>query len=258
MAGLLAGCVSDVERQPDVDGRGDVVAAEEESTYLGPEGLRGELRSLIRDVNAEHGGRSGVAVATADGVAHSGLSGNSWAWSTIKVPVAVVADERGVATEELIEASISFSNNDAAYALSTLLEGDYGALPHVPEIIEPPGETKWRLEDQALFATQLPCVDETGATYEAMGDIVEWQQRGLAEIPGAHFKGGWGYDTDTIYTLRQFGTAEVDGGVVGLALITHPDDGSHDTAEAILDDLGGGLKKLLDARSIGPAVTCPA
>lgn len=251
-AGLLVGCAADVDT-PEV-----VVTPTAESAYPDMEELRQELRALIREVNAEHGGRSGVAVSTAEGVAHSGLSGNSWAWSTIKVPLAIVADEQGVVTGELIDASISSSDNDAAYAVSELLDGDYGDLRHVPEIADPPGETTWRLEDQALFASELPCVDAAGTTYGAMGEIVEWQQAGLAEIPDAHYKGGWGYDTETIYTLRQFGTAEVDDGVVGLAIITHPDDGSHETAEAILDDLGRGLKELLDARSLGPAVTCPA
>ncbi|QGU04499.1 hypothetical protein CETAM_06165 [Corynebacterium comes] len=248
------GCAADVDEPA---ARVANVAPVAENGYLGPEELRQELRALIRDVNDEHGGRIGIAVATGEGVVHSGLSGNSWAWSTIKVPVAMAADDRGLATEELIEASISSSDNDAAYQLSVLIDGDYGNLRHAPTLADPPGETKWRLADQAQFAVLLPCTDTAGTTYGAMGEIVEWQQFGLANIPGAHFKGGWGYDTDTVYTLRQFGTADVDDGVVGLAIISHPDDGSHASAEEILDEVGSRLKELLDAHSIGPAATCP-
>lgn len=249
-AGLLAGCAEGVDKN-------EMPAVPvPEPTRPGAEALGEELRALIREVNEDHGGRSGIAVATEDGVVHSGLSGNSWAWSTIKVPVALVADQRGLATDELIEAAISYSDNDAAYMLSELIDNDYGDLPHVPDLAHPPGETNWSLADQARFASLLPCVDTVGTTYGAMGEIVEWQRRGLAEIPGVHFKGGWGYDTETVYTLRQFGTVDVDDGVVGLAVITHPDDGTHATAEAILDDLGRGLAELVDARSIGPAVSC--
>jgi hypothetical protein len=249
-AGLLAGCAADVgtvEAYPVEISSGDFLDAEE---------LQGELRALIRKVNEEHGGRIGIAVATGDDVVRAGLSGNSWAWSTIKVPVALTADARGVAGEDLIRASVSQSDNHAAYVLSVLIDGDHGGLPHVPELAEWPGETEWNLSEQAQFAAGLPCTDTVGTTYGAMGEIVDWQQVGLARIPDARFKGGWGQDTDTVYTLRQLGTAPVGDGVVGLAVITHPDDGLHATAEEILDEVGLGLRELLDARSIGPAVTC--
>lgn len=249
-AGLLAGCVTEVdtlEAQPGEVASGDNLAAQE---------LHAELRKLIQEVNEEHGGRIGIAVATGDGVVRAGLSGNSWAWSTIKVPVALVADARGLAEEELVRASVSQSDNDAAYLLSLLIDNDHDGLPHVPELAEWPGETEWDLSEQAQFAAGLPCTDTVGTTYAAMGEIVEWQQVGLARIPGARFKGGWGQDTETVYTLRQLGTVPVGDGVVGLAVITHPDDGMHATAEEILDEVGLGLRELVDTRAIGPATSC--
>lgn len=252
-AGVLSGCVAQVDT---LEASPAPSARDAASGYLEAEELRGELRSLIRTVNERHGGRAGISVATGEGVVHAGLTGNSYAWSTIKVPVAMVVDERGAATEELIEASISRSDNDAAYQLFLLLEGDDGSLRHVPALEELPGETKWKLFDQAQFAAQLPCADTAGTTYRMMGEIVDWQQVGLSKLPDAHFKGGWGYDTDTVYTLRQLGTAKVEDGVIGLALITHPDDGSHATAEKILNELGEGLNKLIDAKSLGPAAAC--
>lgn len=248
--GLLTGCVAEVdtlEAPPEEVTTRDGLSADE---------LHGELKALIQEVNEEHGGRIGIAVATGEGVVRAGLSGNSWAWSTIKVPVALTADARGLADEELIQASISQSDNDAAYLLSLLIENDHGGLEHVPELEEWPGETEWTLSEQAQFAAGLPCTDTVGTTYEAMGEIVDWQQVGLSRIPGARFKGGWGQDTDTVYTLRQLGTAPVGDGVVGLAVITHPDDSLHTTAEEILDEVGIGLRELLDARSIAPAVPC--
>lgn len=250
--GLLTGCVAEVDTL-----ESHPAEASAPEGVLDADELHGELRALIQEVSAEHGGRIGIAVATGDDVVRAGLSGHSWAWSTIKVPVALTADARDLAEEELIQASISQSDNDAAYLLSLLIEGDYGDLPHVPELnAEWPGETVWSLGEQAQFAAQLPCLDTVGTTYEAMGEVVDWQQVGLAQLPGAHFKGGWGQDTDTVYTLRQLGTAPVDGGVVGLAVITHPDDSTHATAEEILDEVGRGLKELIDAHSIAPATSC--
>lgn len=251
--GLLAGCVSNgaAGEQPPPEAR------PEPAPLSGPD-LREELRDLARDVSAEHSGRVGIAVATAEGVTHVGLSGNSWAWSTIKVPVAVVADEQGVATEALIEASISTSDNAAAYQLSRAIDRDLGDLPHTPEVAPLPGETLWPLVEQAQFAAELPCLDTVGTTYEAMGEIVDWQRYGLAEILDAHFKGGWGSDTAEVFTVRQLGTVPVGKGAVGLAVLTHPDDNSHDTAVEILDAVGAGLAELIEADAIGPAVTCRA
>ena len=250
-AGLLAGCASH-----GVAGENTAAAPIDEPATLSLEELRGELLSLARTAGEEQGGRVGIAVATADGVAQAGLNGNSWSWSTIKVPVAVVADEQGVATEALIEASISVSDNAAAYQLSRAIDRDLGDLLHAPELEPLPGETIWRLTEQAQFAAQLPCLDTVGTTYAAMGDIVEWQRYGLAEIDGARFKGGWGNDTDEVYTVRQLGTVPAGGGVVGVALITHPDDNSHDTAVEILDAVGRGLATLIAADALAPVEAC--
>ena len=251
--GLLAGCVSDGAAEENLSPESAA-----DSSLLTPEELRRELRTLAREVGSGYGGRVGIAVATADGVTHVGLTGNSWSWSTIKVPVAVVADREGVATEALIGASISSSDNAAAYQLSRAIDLDLGDLPHTPELEPLPGETLWSLKEQAQFAAELPCLDTVGTTYEAMGEIVDWQRYGLAEIPDAHFKGGWGSDTAEMYTVRQLGTVPVGKGAVGLAVLTHPDDNSHDTAVEILDAVGAGLAELIEADAIGPAVTCRA
>lgn len=249
-AGLLAACVS--------DGPSGESAAETTPAVIhhDPADLRAELLALAKRVSADHGGRVGIAVATGEEVVHVGLTGNSFAWSTVKVPVAVVADRKGVATPELIAASISNSDNAAAYQLSWSIDHDLEGLAHAPELEPLPGETFWPLPDQALFAAQLPCVDTEGTTYDSMADIVDWQQYGLANIDGAHFKGGWGLDTPRVYALRQLGTVPVEGGLIGVALITHPDDADHDTGVEILDALSLGLAKLIDAGAIAPATSC--
>lgn len=251
-AGLLAACVS--------DGTAGESAAEQTpvDAHHSPADLRAELLALATQVSADHGGRVGIAVATGEEVVHVGLTGNSYAWSTVKVPVAVVADREGVATEALIAASISNSDNAAAYQLSRAIDLDLDDLAHAPELEPLPGETFWPLTEQALFAAQLPCLDTEGTTYEAMADIVDWQQYGLANIDGAHFKGGWGLDAPRVYALRQLGTVPVEGGLIGVALMTHPDDADHDTGVDILDALSLGLAELIDADAIAPATSCGA
>lgn len=252
-AGLVSGCASH-GTAIEADAPEVVEIAPDGDPYLSAEELRAQLRDIAREISDEYGGRLGIAVTDGEDVVQVGLSGNSWAWSTIKVPVAVVADREGVATEELIVASISSSDNDAAYYLSAAIDMDLGDLGHVPELEPLPGETPWSLVEQARFAAELPCVDEIGTTWDAMGDIVEWQDYGLGQIPGTHFKGGWGQDTPRVYTLRQLGAVPVDGGTVGIAVITHPDDADHDTATLILDEVGLRLAGLI--HDIAPGTTC--
>ncbi|GAB3690752.1 hypothetical protein GCM10027595_01320 [Corynebacterium nasicanis] len=249
--GLLAGCVRDGAAE-------DLHQEAAAEDMLNAAAMREELFALAAEVGADHGGRVGIAVATGEDVIHVGLSGNSYAWSTIKVPVAVVADREGVATDDLIEAAISSSDNEAAYYLSQAIDHDLADLDHAPELAELPGETFWTLKEQAQFAAQLPCVDTAGTTYAAMADIVDWQQYGLANIKGAHFKGGWGLDGPMLYAVRQIGTVPVKGGYVGVAIMSYPDDGDHDTGVDILDALSLGIADLIDTHALGSAAICTA
>ena len=216
--------------------------------------LQAELTDIARAASAE-GGRVGIALATGDGVDHVGLSGESWAWSTIKVPVAIAAERADVAGQ-LIDDTITVSDNNTSYQLARNIDFDLGDLPHVPELDPLPGETVWPLREQARFAADIPCLDTGGTTYEAMGEIVDWQSYGLAEIDGAHFKGGWGVDAPRLYSMRQIATVPVDGGYLGIAVQTYPDDTSHDTGTAILDVIGQQLDELIDAHDLTPAAIC--
>ncbi|MDO5512846.1 hypothetical protein [Corynebacterium sp.] len=249
-AGLVAGCVADTtaEETP--------VEPVDDGTSLERVDLRAELRTLVAEVSADHGGRVGLALATGDEVVHVGLTGTSFAWSTVKVPIAVAAEREGVATEALIEASISNSDNAAAYQLARAVDLELGDLDFVPELEPLPGETFWPLTEQAQFAADLPCVDTEGATYAAMADIVDWQRYGLANIDGAHFKGGWGLDAPQVYGVRQIGTVPAGDGHIGVAMIAYPDDANHDTGTDILDALSLGLAELIDAGDVAPTAIC--
>ncbi|MDO5668936.1 MAG: hypothetical protein Q4G50_02920 [Corynebacterium sp.] len=218
--------------------------------------LQAELIDIARAAAAT-GGRVGIALATGDEVIHVGLSGESWAWSTIKVPLAIEAERRDVAGE-LIDPTITLSDNNTSYQLARNIDFDLSELPHVPELDPLPGETLWPLREQAQFAAEIPCLDTGGSTYAAMAEIVDWQSYGLAEIDGARFKGGWGIDAPHQYSIRQLATVPVDGGYIGIAVQTYPDDASHDQGMAVLDVIGQKLDQLIDAHDLTPAAICNA
>lgn len=215
-----------------------------------------ELLKITQDVHGHHGGRIGIAVATGDGVVQVGELGKSPAWSTIKVPLAIAADRDGLVSPELIRAAISESDNDSAYVMSTLVE-DFNFV-HVPALGNPIGRTEWPLSDQAEFATKVECLDTHGTTFDSMGNIVEWQSWGLAKIPDAHYKGGWGLDTEALYTLRQFGVVPANEGVLGISILVHPEERDHNTAVVMVNEIGEALDKLISAEIFPPAPVCSA
>lgn len=262
---LLAGCVA----QPVEDVQRTVTATATAATPLEP-----ELIGAVARVLATHGGQAGVAIHTAGTTVHIGQPGQSPAWSTIKVPVAIAAEEAGVARPEWIDTAITVSDNDSAFLLFASLGGDgksveavegllgrYGNAPDMAALglhggSVPYGWTPWLLSDQAAFATQLPCIEAAEYTYDRMGEVVEWQRYGLGQLPEARFKGGWGPGTDDLYTVRQFGTVPVEEGLIGVAIVAHPRDGELATGEAMLDDLATEIGELIDAGAIAPADPC--
>lgn len=264
-ASLLAGCVTP-----------PVAETERSAAVADAPPLEPELIGAVARVLATHGGRAGVAVHTKGGTVHIGESGASPAWSTMKVPIAIAAEEAGVAEPEWIDTSVTFSDNSSAFLLFAALGGDDRSVKAVEELLGrhgnapdiaalglhggsvPYGWTPWPLSDQAAFATQLPCIEAAEYTYDRMGEIVEWQRYGLGQLPDARFKGGWGPDADDLYTVRQFGTVPVDDGLIGLAIIAHPEDGELASGEAMLDDLAAEIGELIDDGVIAPAPACSA
>lgn len=244
--------------------------------------LEAKLNRLLRTLEHEHEGIFGVAVATADGIAQAGDPGRWHAWSTIKVPIALAVLNSGAGEEEelreLVEASLTRSDNDAAAELWQLLGGGeeaartlekllapYGGINAQPLAADyaptPIGLLAWPLAGQAEFASHLPCLPGAEPVYRAMGEIVPWQQDGLSLIEGAHFKGGWSRERAEgarPYTYRQLGVVAAGDGVIGLAVLVHPEDGTHATAVEMIDALSVGMGKLLVAEQPAPSPTCPS
>lgn len=241
-----------------------------------------QLSALIRQVEDTHGGVAGAAVATGHGVVHSGDPGRWHAWSTVKVPIAVLAARarsgEGVDVDALIEAAVARSENLPAAELWQLLGGGTSAARQLEDLLAPYGgvdalslarEFKptpigliaWPLAGQAEFSSHLPCLPGAEEVYQAMGEIVPWQVDGLGSIEGMHFKGGWSAEKDVgkrTYTYRQMGALEIRDGVIGMAVLAHPEDGEHATAVQMVDDLAEGLEEMVDAELFSAVKDCAA
>ena len=236
------------------------------------------LEDVLDAVEAEHGGVAGISVATEHGIINVGSDGRSRAWSTIKVPIAIAAMQQKVGTESMVRAAISESSNEDAAALWAALGGGaeaaasvdsllwrYNGVAHTrptvdeyPDEPTPIGWIPWTLNGQAGFASRLACIPEVDVVWDAMGEIVPWQQSGLGRISGMHFKGGWSQEEDGLYsyTYRQFGALPSDDGVLGVAIIAHPEDGRRGTAERMLDDLADGISRSVEDGSLVASDHC--
>lgn len=232
--------------------------------------LKAALRNVISEVENEYQEydiQAGVAVADSTDVVQAGLPGEEPTWSTVKVPIAIAALRDG-ASPDLVDLAIKESDNDAAYALwshvqwnegdasSALKEllDDYGSTG---ELEEPFGYSRWLLKDQAVFGSQLPCIPEAEYVYDAMDEIVAWQDNGLDNLPNTRAKGGWGLsEEDNGYTHRQVGVRDTgNGGSIGLAIeVTMPGE-SADKAIPALNVLAAGVDRAVTEALEGGALT---
>lgn len=248
------------------------------------ESVAQKLAALTDEVQDTHGGVAGVAVATRHGVVQAGDPGRWHAWSTVKVPIAVAAAtaaaelDGNADVDALIEAAITRSENMPAAELWQSLGGGTSAARQLEDLLAPYGGIDalslatefsptpigliaWPLAGQAEFSSHLPCLPDAEVVYRTMGEIVPWQVDGLGSIEGMHFKGGWSAEEDEgsrPYTYRQMGALEIRGGVLGMAVLVHPEDGEHATAVQMVDDLADGLEEMVEADLLPATTTCTA
>ncbi|MDO5730423.1 hypothetical protein [Corynebacterium sphenisci] len=200
-------------------------AAEVADPPPAPGELPGPWAAAVDRIEAEYGGRMGVALALPGGsAARAGDLDGGPAWSTSKVPLAVATVRREGAVGPLVESTLTWSDNEGAEALWEGLGGWAAAGAAVDEVLRdggdevtrfaeddatgasiPFGLTPWTLADQAVFGANLPCIDGGEVVSQVMGEVVDDQRYGLGEVPGARFKGGWSPDDDGAYFVRQFG-----------------------------------------------------
>ena len=230
------------------------------ATAATPEGLdvTGTLRALRDDIDAieeETGTELGISLYNGHINGYTGTVATLPSWSTIKVPIALAAQEHCDVSDEalhtLIKAAIEWSDNDSA---STLL--DCVGTEHVEEEVAEAGasinanaafgRSEWPLASAARYGWYLSTRDEDNEVIVAMYNVVDEQQWGLGAFDNAAFKGGWSGDRrDGSWHSRQFGFVPVDDTALGVAIAARSPDGSDtDTIEA-LDQLTAALAKQL-------------
>ncbi|WJY98779.1 hypothetical protein CHAN_00680 [Corynebacterium hansenii] len=220
-----------------------------------------ELAAEIDAIAARFDGEAKLALAlpgatSGRGPVSTGELSDVAAWSTSKVPVAIAASRENEWVRDLVPPMISESDNDAAETMWVSMGDPNHAADAVNQVLADggdtntefdawlaPGDTPWELEDQAAFAANLRCIEGAEPVLDAMGDIVDYQAYGLAEIEGARYKGGWGPDEQGGYLIRQLGVFPTEGGVVGVAIAARPGDTTDDTGREMLDAIAGAVAK---------------
>ncbi|WP_051215634.1 hypothetical protein [Granulicoccus phenolivorans] len=199
-----------------------------------------------------------TAVGTGDPVQQAGSRRTGVAWSTIKVPLAIAATGRGA--DDSIRAAIVDSDNSAADDLwrslgtpetaaattARVIDGLGGGTVPVQSRVTRPGlsasgQTEWSVESQARFTAHLPCTPAARQVYDYMGHTSGSQQWGIANLRGAHLKGGWGPDPDGRYLVRQIGTFDTSRGSVAVAIAVAPHSGAFADGTAVLSRIGAWL-----------------
>ncbi len=250
--------------------------------------VRADLTAAVTAVAEKYDVQVGVSVRAAGGVVHAGELQDLRAWSSIKVPVAVAAEQKALQTgggDDIaadVDAAITASDNDAALRLwDSLGDTDEDSARYVDVVLrqagdptktvadrgrsdyEGFGDDRWTLDNQVIFADRLACLTGAGPVLDAMGRISDEHRHGAGELPGALFKGGWGADADGTYLLREFGLAGDEGARVPFAVAVTTADGSDATARDAVADLAQRLTPVLtgaadSADSAGSAGTADA
>jgi hypothetical protein len=202
------------------------------------------------------------------------------AWSSLKVPIVVTLalEQEGALTssqESLATAAITASDNEAAAALFSELEGQTGGnasqavertlakapggatqvatAPPPPGAVSSWGQTEWSLSASNSFYGALACGAFGGVTPTVLRDmenVIAEQQWGLgqASLPEeatVAFKAGWGPDgsVDGPYLVRQAAIIRsADGGAV-VTIAAQDSSGSFDAGVEDLDRLADWVAK---------------
>jgi hypothetical protein len=207
-------------------------------------------------------GEVGLTLSSGQAVEELGTIRSGVAWSTIKVPIAlaVAARDPTERDEELIDAALTVSDNDAALALWERLGPSEVAAAAVEDVLgsagdtatrvetrvlraglTPFGQTEWSLAAQVQLMAALPGLPHADEIRSRLRRVVPEQRWGLGVLGNdVELKGGWGPDPDGRHLVRQMGIA----GPFVVALAAIPADGSFESGTDMLDRLAQWLGEL--------------
>ncbi|MGP5653735.1 hypothetical protein [Candidatus Corynebacterium faecigallinarum] len=248
------------------------------------EDIEASLAGIVEDISAEFGVQTGATMRAGGGIVHAGELQDIPALSSIKVPVSVAAVQdkllTGAPVEEQdadIDAALTRSDNDAALRLWESLGSDEESAVAVGGVLsqagdptdtlrdrdldtyEGFGDITWSLDHQVIFANLLACLNGAEQPLDAMGRLVDEHRGGLGQLPEARVKGGWGYDADDQFILREFGLAGPAQAQVPLAVAVIPEDGQEETARKAVGEMARRLAPVVDeASATGGDADCQA
>ncbi|KUI22812.1 hypothetical protein AU193_10375 [Mycobacterium sp. GA-1285] len=232
-----------------------------------------EFEALAAEISADVG-----IVVRPVGQGPAPLSAGEWsigpAWSTIKVPLAIAglrASDPPVVTEPM-RAAVTRSDNSAAESIWQSLGDPATAAQKVqdvlaeagdPTVVESEkvrpeftafGQTQWSLADQAVFLSSAVCDARNEPILALMRRIEPEQRWGLAAIPEAQYKGGWGPSEAGAYLVRQMGILSTSRGSTVVTMAAEPDSGSFEDGTRVLTRIAEWLSQRMD---LLPAGNCP-
>ena len=213
-------------------------------------------RARFQALESDLRGEVGLAlspVGSGEAVEELGTLRGGPAWSTIKVPLALAVAARAPTPqdEELIDAALTVSDNDASLALWERLGPPEVAASATQDVLAsagdsstrveanvlrpgftPFGQTQWSLAAQVRLMAALPGLPHADEVRARMRRVVPEQRWGLGVLgEGVELKGGWGPDPDGLHLVRQLGIV----GPLSVALAAIPADGSFESGTDMLD-----------------------
>lgn len=239
----LTSCVNKPAEAPPVIGPADAPAP----SHLDLE----DMAEAVAAIEEETGTQAGISLFDGSTDTSAGSVGMLPAWSTIKIPIAVVAQDHCSYDEEtlaeLTSASIEYSDNDAASSLWSCLGSDDEASQIVGEEIAKGGmsvqvgpyfgTTVWPVPAQARYARHLASLPEDHPVIDEMHKINPEHSYGLGRIPDMPFKGGWSDADDGSWHSRQMGFTTIGDTTYGIAIAARSLDGSEEDCQNALDKL---------------------
>lgn len=203
------------------------------------------LEAALEEIGAETSTELGLSLSDAHATTSYGTLTTLPAWSTIKVPIALTAQQRCDMDEDylqqLITWSIEISDNDSTDQLFWCLDAAGGAQKLVGieagvDIDVAWGRTSWPLAKQSEYAYELSQRDDlqTNPVFDHMRHIDKEQSWGLGAL-GLPFKGGWGdVEADGSWQSRQMAFGRINGVTYGIAVGAVSENGSfQDTMDAL-------------------------
>ncbi|MGY2062522.1 hypothetical protein ACW9HQ_47215, partial [Nocardia gipuzkoensis] len=115
------------------------------------------------------------------------------------------------------------------------------------------GQTEWSAAQQARFTAALPYIEAGPDVLALMRTLVPEQRWGLARLPGAAVKGGWGPDEDGTL-VRQLGVLPNGPGGTAVVVGAVPESGLVHDGVVLLDRLAVWVRVHLAEL---PAGRCP-